>query len=191
MALNDLPHIDDYIPSDVGEDDFYNQSTITFGELLEIGSNGGIDWTAPEWIWNAYDDAQRDRVNILLDNHYYDREIGVLPPNRWRRHFIRKLNESMSNLLPYYRALETNPDLPLSESDVYDKGRTVFSDFPATQLSESEDYASNATDRQSETVSNGDFNAKLHGNIMSVDMLLVESVDSCFSSLYTVSISAY
>jgi hypothetical protein len=189
MQQNDnLPDIPGYMPSDVGEPDFYNQITITFGELIE---RGGVNWNDDEWKWNYYNDEQHSRIDKMLEDHYYDREIGVLPPNRWRRHFIRLLNERMSNLLPYYEALESNADIALSTSDVYNKSRDVFSDFPATQLSGKEDYASNATDHQGEVISNGDFNEKLHGDITSVDMMLVKSVDSCFSSIYTASISAY
>lgn len=175
-------------------DDYHAVVTITFGELLTFG---GVDWTQPQWSWrdDAYNDAQYDRCCKKIENRYYDRELGVMPPGRWRRHFLRLISEIMPVLKPLYELTDGNPGIFMSDTDTWHKMRTVFSDFPATQLQESQDYASNATDTQYETITNGDFMSKVksirQGDYVDIDVLLLEHLNACFSPLWTVSINNY
>lgn len=175
-------------------DDYHAVVTITFGELL---TSGGVDWTQPQWSWrdDAYNDAQYDRCCKKIENRYYDRELGVMPPGRWRRHFLRLISEIMPILKPLYELTDGNPGIFMSDTDTWHKMRTVFSDFPATQLQESQDYASNATDTQYETITNGDFMSKVksirQGDYVDIDVLLLEHLNACFSPLWTVSINNY
>lgn len=175
-------------------DDFHAVATITLGELL---TDGGIDWTKPEWSWrdDAYNDNQYDRCCGKIENRYYDRELGVLPPGRWRRHFMRLIGEFMPVLKPLYELADGNPGIFMTDADTWHKTRTVFSDFPATQLAAGQDYASNATDMQYETVTNGNYMDKVkairQGDYVDIDVLLLEHLDECFSPLWTVSINNY
>lgn len=175
-------------------DDFHAVTTITLGELL---TEGGIDWTQPEWSWrdDAYNEAQYTRCCRKIENRYYDREIGVLPAGRWRRHFMRLINEFMPILKPLYELADGNPGIFLTDADTWHKMRTVFSDFPATQLTENQDYASNATDNQYETVTNGNFMDKINsirrGEYVDIDVLLLEHLEECFSPLWTVNLNNY
>ena len=175
-------------------DDFHAVTTITLGELL---TDGGIDWTQPEWSWrdDAYNDAQYTRCCTKIENRYYDREIGVLPAGRWRRHFMRLISEFMPILKPLYELADGNPGMFLTDADTWHKMRTVFSDFPATQLTENQDYASNATDNQYETVTNGNFMDKIssirRGEYVDIDVLLLEHLEECFSPLWTVNLNNY
>lgn len=174
--------------------DYHAATTITLGELLVPG---GIDWTSPQWSWrdDAYDDTQYSRCCAKIENRYYDRELGVMPPGRWRRHFLRLISEIMPILKPLYELTDGNPGIFMSDTDTWHKMRTVFSDFPATQLQESQDYASNATDTQYETITNGDFMSKVRsirqGDYVDIDVLLLEHINACFSPLWTVSINNY
>lgn len=174
--------------------DYHAVTTITLGELLVPG---GIDWTSPQWSWrdDAYDDTQYSRCCAKIENRYYDRELGVMPPGRWRRHFLRLISEIMPILKPLYELTDGNPGIFMSDTDTWHKMRTVFSDFPATQLQESQDYASNATDTQYETITNGDFMSKVRsirqGDYVDIDVLLLEHINACFSPLWTVSINNY
>ena len=79
MAYDTIPP---YEPCETA-DDFHAVTTITLGELL---TEGGIDWTQPEWSWrdDAYNDTQYTRCCKKIENRYYDRELGVMPPGRWR-----------------------------------------------------------------------------------------------------------
>lgn len=175
-------------------DDYHAVVTITFGELL---TSGGVDWTQPQWSWrdDAYNDAQYDRCCKKIENRYYDRELGVMPPGRWRRHFLRLISEIMPILKPLYELTDGNPGIFMSDADTWHKMRTVFSDFPATQLQAGQDYASNATDTQYETITNGDFMSKVRsirqGDYVDIDVLLLEHLNTCFSPLWTVNINNY
>ena len=51
-------------------------------------------------------------------NHYYDRDIGILPPLAWKRRFLGKLNEIMPKYIPMYRKLDTSPAM-LNATDEY------------------------------------------------------------------------
>lgn len=101
----------------------------------------------------------------------------------------------MPTLRPLYALVSNNPDIILSDSDIWHKTRTVYSDFPATQLAENQDYASNATDNQYETIANGDFMDKANrirnGDYVDIDVLLLEHLETCFSPLWTVNINNY
>jgi hypothetical protein len=182
-----------YEPSEP-HDDFHAVATITLGELL---TEGGVDWTQPQWSWrdDAYNDAQYARCCRKIENRYYDREIGVMPPSRWRRHLMRLISEFMPVLKPLYELADGNPGMFLSDADTWHKMRAVFSDFPATQLQTGQDYASNATDTQYETVVNGNFMDKIkairQGDYVDIDVLLLEHLEECFSPLWTVNINNY
>lgn len=182
-----------YEPSEP-HDDFHAIVTITLGELL---TDGGVDWTQPEWSWrdDAYNDAQYARCCRKIENRYYDRELGVMPPGRWRRHLMRLISEFMPVLKPLYDLADGNPGMFLADADTWHKMRTVFSDFPATQLQPSQDYASNATDTQYETVVNGNYIDKIkairQGDYVDIDVLLLEHLEECFSPLWTVNLNNY
>ena len=175
-------------------DDFHAITTITLGELL---TGGGVDWTQPEWSWrdDAYNDAQYARCCRKIENRYYDRELGVMPPSRWRRHLMRLISEFMPVLKPLYQLADGNPGMFLTDADTWHKTRTVFSDFPATQLQPSQDYASNATDTQYETIVNGNYIDKIkairQGDYVDIDVLLLEHLEECFSPLWTVNLNNY
>lgn len=186
----DFPH---YTPNDT-HDEYHQVMSITLGELLVPG---GIDWDSNEWSWreSAYNDTQYTRCCRKIENRYYDREIGVLPASRWKRHFLRLTDEIMPVLKPLYAAVDGNPGVMLSDMDTWHKMRTVFSDFPATQLSENQDYASNATDNQYETITNGNFMDKIthikQGDYVDIDVLLLDHLEECFSPLWTINLNNY
>lgn len=188
---NDINH---YQPCE-SRDDFHGMMTYTFGELLDVP--GGVDWGNAAWSWRdvAYDDTQYTRCCKKIENRFFDRELGVMPPSRWRRHFMRLIQEIMPVLRPLYALVSNNPDIILSDSDIWHKMRTVYSDFPATQLAENQDYASNATDNQYETIANGDFMNKVNrirnGEYVDIDVLLLDHLETCFSPLWTININNY
>lgn len=101
----------------------------------------------------------------------------------------------MPMLKPLYKAIDENNGAILTSSDTYSKHRSVFSDFPATQLAEAQDYASNATDHQSETIVNGDYMEKaqriINGEYVDVDIILLDKLDECFSCIITTNINCY
>lgn len=191
METSDM--ISPFVPGETAPD-YHAVTTITLGELLVPG---GIDWTSPQWSWrdDAYDDTQYSRCCAKIENRYYDRELGVMPPGRWRRHLLRLIAEIMPVLKPLYELAAGNPGIFMSDADTWHKTRTVFSDFPATQLTTGQDYASNATDMEYETVTNGNYMDKVkairQGDYVDIDVLLLEHINACFSPLWTVAINNY
>lgn len=191
METSDM--ISPFVPGETVPD-YHAATTITLGELLVPG---GIDWTTPQWSWRdeAYNDIQYSRCCAKIENRYYDRELGVIPPGRWRRHLLRLIAEIMPVLKPLYELAAGNPGIFMTDNDTWHKTRTVFSDFPATQLAAGQDYASNATDMQYETVTNGNYMDKVkairQGDYVDIDVLLLEHLEECFSPLWTVNINNY
>lgn len=170
--------------------DFHAVVTVTLGELI---TDKWVDWTEPSWHWDAYSDEQYTRVCDKFNAHYWDREIGVLPPASWKREMLRKFNEIMPKYKLVYQALETGVSV-LQVSDTYGKNRNVFSDFPATQIApQNQDYASNATDNQYETFVQGDFLAKMEKikDYNDVDLMIINDMDSLFSCFYSVNLNIY
>lgn len=183
-----MPLIDAYIPSD-STPDFHAVDTISLGELYE---EHWINFDDPSWHWNAYNDEQYNRVNQKIIDHYYTREIGVLPPLAWKREFLRKMNEIMPKYIPFYKAFDDGSTL-LQSSDSYGKNRSVYSDFPATQIApDTQDYASNANDYQFETISNGDIMEKIKAlrSYDDLDYMIVKEMDTMFSCFISVNINA-
>lgn len=170
--------------------DFHAVVTVTLGELI---TDKWVDWTAPSWHWDSYNDEQYTRVCEKFNNHFWDREIGVLPPGSWKREVLRKFNEIMPKYKLVYQALENGVDI-LQDSDTYGKNRNVFSDFPATQIApQNQDYASNATDNQFETIVQGNFLEKMEKikDYNDIDLMIINDMDSLFSCFYSVSLNIY
>lgn len=194
MTIRALPAFRGYNGEESWEqmetDDFHSVNTITLGELLH---DGIIVWDMPELQWDYYDEKQFWRVTQKVEDHYFDRELGVLPVRSWMREYKRKMNELMPKLKPAYAALES-PDFNfLQNSDSYSKGRTVGSSFPATQLKPNQDYASGASDSENESVNEGNYYSSVERlkDYDDLDYQLVKHVDSLFSSIWTSNINGW
>lgn len=105
--------------------DFHAVMTVTLGELI---TDKWVDWTDPTWHWDAYSDNQYTRVCDKFNAHYWDREIGVLPPGSWKREVLRKFNEIMPKYKLVYQTLETGVSI-LQVSDTYGKTATCSAIF--------------------------------------------------------------
>ena len=165
-------------------DDFYSSTGITLGELHEMGF---FDKTDPEWEWDAYDEEQYERVMDMILERYYWRELGVMPEYRWKRTFLRHMNE----IMPKYKVLYERADQgvnPLQESSEYAKDRVIFSDFPATLLTGNADYTSTGTDRENEVVREGDIVTQTNDyaeRYRTVDVMILDELDFLFSCVLT------
>lgn len=194
MTIRALPAFNSYDGEESWEqmetDDFHSTQTITLGELLH---DGVIVWDAPELKWDYYDEKQFWRVSEKVEDHYWDRELGVLPVRSWMREYKRKMNEIMPKLKPAYKALEDQNFNFMQNSDAYSKGRTVGSSFPATQLKPNQDYASGASDSENETVNEGNYYSSVERlkDYDDLDYVLVKHVDSLFSSIWTSNINGW
>lgn len=181
-----MNRIEPYEPSEATPE-FHAVVSVSLGELVE---DGFIDWTDDGWHWDAYDDEQYNRLNAKLEAHYWDREIGVLPPGAWKREFVRKMNEIMPKYKLAYQAAADGITL-MRVGDDYGKSRTIGSSFPATQLKPNQDYASDANDNEYETVHEGDYLDRI--NLLKayddIDLQIINEMETMFTCLMTVNIN--
>ena len=173
---------------DVEYGDWRSRVSITLGEWYELGFYKPDD---ARWKWDAYSDEQYERVCRRFLDRYYYREVSLWVPDQWWRAYMRKFNELMPKYALAYKRLESGLN-PLAESDEYEKSRDIFSDFPATQLSGNADYTSTGTDRESETVREGNVVSQLnlfYNSYRDVDVALLDEVEpALFSGLMAVTI---
>ena len=173
---------EDYI-----ESEFHDVVTYALGELWKLG---WFDLTDETWDFPKYNDEQHKRVCGKILNHYYMRNIGVLPLAQWKREFLRTLNEIMPKYIILYKKIDEKPDM-FNASDEYYKSRNVMSDFPQTQLSGNQDYASIGNDKQYERVHDGSILelSTLLKSYEDIDLQIVNELDPLFSCLVTVNIN--
>lgn len=181
-----MPRINPYEPS-APTPEFHAVITVSLGELVE---DGFIDWNDPSWHWDSYDETQYQRLCTKIETHYWDREIGVLPPGAWKREFIRKMNEIMPKYKLAYQAASDGITL-MRTGDDYGKSRTIGSNFPATQLKPNQDYASDASDNEYENVREGDYFDRMERlkAYDDIDLKIINEMESMFSCLMTVNIN--
>ena len=170
--------------------DWHAVTTIQLGELIECGV---VDFSDPSWRWDAYSDEQYTRVCKKITNHYFMRDIGVIPPGLWKREFLRKMNEIMPKYKKLYKLEEQGLD-PLQTSNTYGKSRDIHSEFPETMLSGNSDYASSGNDREFENITEGDVLDKweqIQSRFKTVDVMILEELDELFTCLLTVDMDAF
>ena len=135
----------------INRDERYDYMTITLGEWYEMGF---YDPSDDSWRFDAYDDEQYERLCEKFLDRYYYREVSIPLPARWKRAYLRKLNEIMPKYKLLYARVEQGVN-PLQESREREKSRDIFSDFPETMLSGNSDYASTGNDRESDMLREG------------------------------------
>lgn len=181
-----MNRIEPYEPSPAMPE-FHAVISVSLGELIE---GGFIDWNDDSWHWDAYDETQYKRLCTKIEAHYWDREIGVLPPGSWKREFMRKMNEIMPKYKLAYQAVDDGVSL-MRTGDDYGKSRTIGSDFPATQLKPNQDYASDASDNEFENVHEGDYLDRMERlkAYDDIDLQILNEMESMFSCLMTVNMN--
>lgn len=170
--------------------DFHSVVTIQLGELIEAG---WVDWEDPSWTWDYYSVEQYKRVCSMFEARFFYREIGILPPGRWKQQFMRKMNEIMPKYKKLYKLEEQGLD-PLQTSNTYGKSRDIHSEFPETMLSGNSDYASSGNDREFENITEGDVLDKweqIQNRFKTVDVMILEELDELFTCLLTVDMDAF
>lgn len=171
---------------EVDTDARYDYMTITLGEWHELGFYKPLD--DESWRFDAYDDAQYVRLCTKFLNRFYDREVSITVPNRWKRAYLRKLNEIMPKYKLLYARVEQGLN-PLQESRDREKSRDIFSDFPETMLSGNSDYASTGNDREADTMHEGsatDKAVQFAREYVDVDAMILDELERVlFASILT------
>lgn len=183
----DPDHVDEY--EVYTKPEYHAAYTI---QLCELINDGWVDFTSTDWDFDWYDIEQRNRLWKKFERRFYWREIGVLPPSRWKWELLRKLDEIMPKYKPLYKMLEEGQNI-LQHYGEYGKSRNIYSDFPQTMLGGNEDYASNGTDKEHEEIYLGDWIDQLEKikNYDDVDVMILKELETMFSCMFTVNINGY
>ena len=138
---------------EVPTDARYDGMTITLGEWHEMGFYKPFE--DGSWRFDSYSDEQYTRLCAKFLNRFYDREVSITVPNKWKRAYLRKLNEIMPKYKLLYKRVDEGVN-PFQDGRERSKSRDIFSDFPETMLSGNSDYASTGNDRESDVMREGD-----------------------------------
>ena len=136
----------------------------------------------------------RERLNNKIINQYASREICVIPPGIWKRFITRKLNLIMPVYNRLYKLIDDGRFDILEMDTMYQKSRSVYSEYPQSQIQGSNDYARDASDNENKHEKTGpvlDLVMKYYQNYVDVDELVVKDLECCFSSLLTVNMNSY
>lgn len=165
---------------------YWSALNITVGELMDA------DVVTEEWFctFDAFDDEQAHRLWTKFVGRYRFEEIGIIPPGRWKLRVIAKLNEIMPKYKLLYKAIADGATI-MTDYDEWHKERNVFSSFPQTALGGAdEDYASNGTDREYETIR--DYGLLEVSERMraynDVDVLILDELSTLFMCIRTTTI---
>lgn len=209
--------------------------TMRLADVMSYGYDVGLQAAD----YPLYDEAHRAALNKRIMDHYWFQEIGAETVEQFRFFLNRKLRE----IMPYYNQLYTSTQMqfdPLktveftdtlqsagtntasstdhqvanSTSETDSDSRTVQSEFPQTQLSGAQDYASSAADSSSKTLGTGGSTTDATNNVtaqtgsdstrtmsgrqgsasmllmeyrqamLNVDMLVVAELAPCFMSVW-------
>ena len=176
--------------TECGRPDFHAVVTIQLCELIDAGF---FDLSRPDWDFGPkFSEEQHAQLCRKITEHYYYREIALVPPGRWKREFLRKLNEVMPKYMALYRNAADGVQLG-TESEYY-KSRNIFSDFPQTALAgDNQDYASTGSDTEYERIRQLD-PLELAERLKSyddVDLMVIGEIEPLFSCLFTVNINGW
>lgn len=183
-----MPDIEPFVPGEYTESDrkYWSSLSITLGELMDA------EIVTQEWFvtFDAFSAEQAEALWSKFVGRFQFREIGILPPARWKLRVIAKLNEIMPKYKPLYQAI-ADGITTITDVDEWHKSRDVFSSFPQTALGgANEDYASTGTDREYETVRNYgllDVGERI-GTYNDVDVMILNELEPLFMVIRSTSI---
>lgn len=172
--------------SELGE--FHDSDSVELGELIEVGWFDLSDKVT--WNWPKYNDEQDERLREKINNRFWSRGIGVLPPGLWKRQFLELMAEIMPKYIYMYKVLDEDGNIPGHENEWY-KSRNIFSDFPQTQLGGNSDYASTGNDTEYERIRRADVLDTIDRlkDYRDVDAMILDELEQMFSSLISVSLN--
>ena len=162
-------------------------------QLCELINDGFFNLHRSDWDFNPkYSAEQHNQLCNKITEHFYYREIALVPPGIWKHEFLRKLNE----IMPKYMILYKNADdgIELGTESEYYKSRNIFSDFPQTSLAgNNQDYASTGNDTEYERIRQVDplELADRLERYNDVDLMVINEIESLFSCMFTANINGW
>ena len=183
------------IPDDWDVSKQHDYHAVVTIQLCELANDGFFDLSRDDWDFGPkYSPEQHTILCEKITNHYWFREIALIPPGIWKREFLRKMNEIMPKYMSLYALREEGYNIG-AESEYY-KSRNIYSDFPQTSLQgETQDYASTGNDVEYERIkqlSPIELYKKLDDyDYKDVDAMIIKEIEPLFSCLLTVNVNGY
>jgi hypothetical protein len=88
--------------------DFHAVTSIQLCELIDAGF---FDLSRRDWDFGPkFSQQQHEQLCHKITEHYYYREISLVPPGIWKREFLRKMNEIMPKYIPWYKLVSEEMD---------------------------------------------------------------------------------
>lgn len=187
MWVEDVP---DFALGSCDERDFHSVVTI---QLCELAEAGFFDLTREDWDFGPkFSAEQHTQLCKKITEHYWFREISLVPPGIWKHEFLRKMNEIMPKYMAWYKTLAD--DVQIGTEGEYYKSRNIFSDFPQTSLrGDNQDYASTGNDVEYERIKQLDpleLGDRLNSYV-DVDLAIINEIEPLFSCLFTVNVNGF
>lgn len=166
--------------------DFHSRNTIIFGSLLE----SGFDWGRNDWsAYNISEEAMialRPRINEKVEDRFFFRELGMLPPGAFKKHLKSRLSEAVAKHGVLYQKIFDGLDFADVNFEEM-KYRQINSEYPQAQLMpKQEDYASNAIEHAYDKKLNEKRFATFQNFYQSIeepDGQVLKDIELCFSQL--------
>lgn len=168
--------------------DFHSKGTIVFGSLIE----DGWDWGRNDWqAYNVSPEAMailRPRINEKIEDRYFYRELGILPPAHFKRNLKSRLQDSVSAYGYLYE--EVFKGLDFTSGDIEKlKQRETKSDYPQALLqTEAKDYLTSAEEEQYEKVitrNNLHLFMEFNEKTAEPDAKIIADLEICFSQIFS------
>ena len=167
--------------------DWHSLHTIKFGSLID----DGWDWGRNDWTTYSMKPENlvliRERINSKIEDRFYFKELGILPPGRFKINLRSHLNSAID----YYGHIYDGfiDELNLFETKEKLVERHVVSDYPQSQLNtEVKDYASSAVERAHDIVKTRnpmEILSVFNRDFVEPDEAILKRIEVCFSQLIT------
>lgn len=165
--------------------DHHSSNTITFGSLLD----SGWDWGRNDWSCYSMSketlEIIRPRINSKIEDEYFFRELGTLPPGKFKMLLKRTINEAVAKWGPVYETIADGIDLTTVAQEDFRK-RSEHSDFPQSALNhETEEYGTYSDAEQYSKVNKKgplEAIADYDRAFQEPDAAVVASLNTCFSN---------
>lgn len=235
MQLKEV--IESLYGTSIDEDDYeqeYGSFTfngVTYGKLPKFNSYDKLELS----YYPIFDENYRNILNGKIIDEYYNQEIGTETIDN----FLLILRKKMDQIMPYFNQLYKSTQIPYdaldamrihsvgtgtmegtsqsdsnnsNTSDVTSGSRTVGSDFPQTVLAGNADYATNASDLNSDVTTNAggtahadssnssnntsdtlvtgyqgaasDLIMKYRNSLINIDLMVIDALEDCFMLVF-------
>lgn len=151
--------------------------------LYDVVELYGGDWDEAMGDYPIWDEGKRDWLNGMVYEHFAYREIAQETGTDHLRLVRRTMREMMPSLNPMFAALDSQFDILegyAGKTSSTTGGRQLYSATPQTQLSGTENYATNLTD------SSGSDESQSSGRNAPVGDMLTNWASSVNNALYLV-----